>query len=200
MPTICFRKYFVWLLAAALFTAALLTPQSARAQTSVPRFELGGQLSIIDLRESVEEKPPGVGGRFTYNLKDYVALDTELNYFSTGEVNLNRTQGLFGVKAGKRFGGPSVGVFAKARPGFMRFHGERSPGTSINGTTKGALDLGGVVEFYPSKRFIVRIDVGDTIIFYNDETIRRFSLPGAQQQQLGTGHSLQTGIGISFRF
>lgn len=195
-----FRKYFVRLLTVLSVAFALLTPQGARAQSSVRKYEVGGQLSIIDLRESVEEKPPGVGGRFTYNLNDYVAVDTELNYFSTGEVSLNRTQGLFGIKVGKRFGSPSVGVFVKARPGFMRFHGERQPGLSINGTTKGALDLGGVVELYPSKRFIVRIDVGDTIIFYNDETIRRLSLPGGPAQQLGTAHNLQTSIGIGFRF
>ena len=192
-------KYSVWL-TVSLIGILLFAAKSTHAQSSVSPIEVGGQLAVIDLRDSIGEKPLGVGGRFTYNFTDEVSFDTEVNYFSTAEVDLNRTQGLFGVKAGKRFGNPSVGVFAKARPGFMRFHGDREPGVSVAGTTKFALDLGGVVELYPSKRFIVRIDVGDTMIFYGGETIRRLSLPGGPQEQLGTSHNLQMGIGIGFRF
>lgn len=132
--------------------------------------------------------------------KEQVALDPEINYLATSEVDLNRTQGLFGIKVGKRFESSPIGLFAKARPGFMRFHGERFPGVMVNDTTKFALDLGGVVELYQSKRTIVRINVGERIIFYNDETIRRLSLPGGPQEQLGTGHNLQTSFGSSFRF
>lgn len=194
------RRHFAPLSAVLLIAAAVLSAQEARAQSDLPRFEVGAQVSVIDLRDSVGEKPPGIGGRFSYNVSDYAAFDAEVNHFSTGEVNLDRTQGLFGVKAGKRFGKPSVGVFLKARPGFMHFHGARSPGVSINGTTKLALDIGGVVEFYPSKRTVVRIDFGDTIIFYNGETIRRLSLPGGPQERLGTAHGLQAGIGFGFRF
>jgi len=196
-----FVTRFSRLSAAFLFGAALLAAGEAQAQTELPRFEVGAQFSTIDMRDSVGEKPPGIGGRFTYNINEYAALDAELNYFSTGEVDLDRTQGLFGLKAGKRFGGdsPKVGVFFKARPGFMRFHGVRVPGSSVNGTTKFALDLGGVVELYPSKRTIVRIDAGRTIIVFN-ETIRRFPLPGAPQEHLGTSHGLQAGIGFGYRF
>lgn len=194
------RKHFAPLSAALLLAAVVLSATEARAQSDLPRFEVGGQVSAIDLRDSVGEKPPGIGGRFSYNVNDYAAFDAEVNHFSTAEVNLDRTQGLFGVKAGKRFGGPTVGVFFKARPGFMRFHGARLPGVLINGTTKFALDLGGVVEFYPSKRTVVRFDFGDTIVFYNGETIRRLSLPGGPQERLGTAHGLQTSIGFGFRF
>lgn len=201
MPFTRFVSHFARLSAALLFGAVLLAAAEAQAQTELPRFEVGAQFSAIDMRDSVGEKPPGIGGRFSYNLNEYAALDAELNYFSTGEVNLDRTQGLFGVKAGRRFGSsPKVGLFVKARPGFMRFHGERVPGASVNGTTKFALDLGGVLELYPSKRTVVRIDAGDTIIFYNGETVRRFSLPGGPQERLGTGHGLQIGIGFGYRF
>lgn len=198
-----FVSHFARLSAGLLFGAVLLAAGEARGQTELPRFEAGAQLSSLDMRDSVGEKPLGVGGRFSYNLNEYAALEAELNYFSTPEANnLERTQGLFGIKAGRRFGGdsPKVGVFVKARPGFMRFLGERVPGSSVNGTTKFALDLGGVLELYPSKRTVFRIDVGDTIIFYDGETVRRFSLPGAPQERLGTGHGLQVGIGFGFRF
>ena len=194
-----FHKYSARLLAALIF-AALLPGQAARGQSDLPRVEVGAQVSAIDLRDSVGEKPLGIGGRFSYNVNDYAAFDAEINYFSTPEVSLNRTQGLFGVKVGRRFGGAPVGLFVKARPGFMRFHGDRDPGVSIAGTTKFALDLGGVIELYPSKRTVVRIDIGETIIFYGGETIRRFSLPGGPQERLGTGHGRQAGIGIGFRF
>ena len=200
MQTNHIRTYFIRLTLTLLTALILFAGSSALAQSNIPKLEAGAQLSIIDMRESIVEKPPGIGGRFSYNVSDLLAVDTEVSYFSTAEVGLNRTQGLFGVKAGKRFGGPSVGVFAKVRPGFMRFHGERRPGVSVDGTTKFALDLGGVVELYPSARILVRVDVGDTVIFYNHETVRRLSLPGGPQRQLGTSHNLQTSIGISFRF
>ena len=200
-----FTRFFTRLArpsAALIFCAVLLAAGEAQAQTGLPRFEVGAQLSGIDMLDSVREKPPGVGGRFSYNINDYAAFDAELNYFSTPEANLDRTQGLFGVKVGRRFGGssPKVGLFFKVRPGFMRFLGLRQPGSSINGTTKFALDVGGVLEFYPSKRTVVRIDAGNTAIFFNGETVRRFSLPGGPQEQLGTGHGLQSGIGVGFRF
>lgn len=198
-----FFTLFARLSAALLFGAALLAAEPTRAQTDdLPRFEVGAHLGSIDMRESIGEKPLGVGGRFSYNFHEYAAFDAELNYFSTPEVTLERTQGLFGIKVGKRFGGdnPKVGVFFKVRPGYMRFLGAREPGSSVNGTTKFALDVGGVVEFYPSKRTVVRFDAGNTSIFYNGETDRIFSLPGAPQQRLGTHHGLQSSIGVGFRF
>lgn len=195
-----FRKYFFRLTTASLTAVLLLIAEAVQAQSSVSKFEVGGQLSIIDMRESIREKPPGAGGRLTYNITDQIAIDTEVNYFSTSEVDLNRTQGLFGVRVGKRFGSPSIGLFAKARPGFMRFHGDRLPGVRVDGTTKLALDLGGIVELYPSDRVIMRIDVGDAMIFYNGEVIRRLSVPGGPQQRLGTSHNLQASVGIGFRF
>jgi Outer membrane protein beta-barrel domain len=195
-----FRNYSKRIRTATLIAITLLTAEAALAQSSTSKVEVGTQLSIIDMRESIGEKPPGVGGRFTYNLTGQIAIDTEVTYFSTSEVDLNRTQALFGIRVGKRFASPSIGLFAKARPGFMRFHGEQLPGVTVDGTTKLALDLGGVIEFYPSDRFIMRIDVGDAIIFYNGETIRRLSIPGGPQQRLNTNHNLQSSVGIGFRF
>lgn len=195
-----FRSHSMRIKTASLIAVILLTADAAQAQSPTSKVEVGALLSLIDMRESISEKPPGVGGRFTYNLTDWIAIDTEVNYFSTGEVDLNRTQGLFGVKMGKRFREPSIGLFVKARPGFMRFHGERLPGVTVDGTTKLALDLGGVVELYPSNRFIMRIDVGDAIIFYNGERIRRLSVPGGPQRRLDASHNLQASVGIGIRF
>src|SRR5215208_4681499 len=191
-----FRNYAARIKTASLIAVILLAANAAQAQSNISKYEVGAQLSFIDMRESISEKPPGGGGRFAYNLTDHIAIDTEVNYFSTSEVKLNRTQGLFGVKVGTRFRNPPIGLFVKARPGFMHFHGERRLGVSVNGTTKAAIDLGGVIELYPSPRFIMRFDVGDTIIFYNGEIIRRLSIPGGPQDRLGTSHNLQASIGI----
>jgi hypothetical protein len=200
-----FHKHFFRRAAASLIVTAagFLVTQPARAQTSVPRVEIGAQVSVIDLRDSLSEKPLGLGGRVGYNATDHLAVEAEVNHFFPPEIGNSRTQALFGVKAGKRFGDsdePSVGLFLKARPGLVRFNGPAAPGVTVNGTTKPALDLGGVFEVYPSRRVVVRIDVGDTLIFYNGQTIRRLSLPGGPQEQLQTSHNFQAGIGVGFRF
>jgi len=57
---------------------------------------------------------------------------------------------------------------------------------SLSGETRFALDLGGVIEFYPSRRFVLRVDLGDTVI--------RNSQPGR------TSHNFQFGAGIGIRF
>jgi hypothetical protein len=80
---------------ASLIAIILLTARAAPAQPSTPNVEVGAQLSLIDIREPISEKPPGIGGRFTYNITGHIAIDTEVNYFSTHEVILNRTQGPF---------------------------------------------------------------------------------------------------------
>lgn len=185
-------------------------------------FEIGGQFSRINFDSSPislslqERTEPGVAGRFTYNINRTLALEAQLNFFPRREnlSDLNNfglrpggrvLQVLFGVKAGKRFA--KFGFFAKARPGFVSF-GESFKGTeAIEGLpirreterlTHFAFDLGGVVEYYASRRTLVRFDIGDTIIRYRAQTLRLF---GTTVQQSGaTRHNLQMSIGFGFRF
>ncbi len=136
---------------------------------------------------------PGFGARFTFNLTNNVAFEAEGNLFPRREGIVSMPdghvstpggrvfQGQFGIKAGKRF--RRFGVFGKARPGFVGFTevsklistftvgpigtqvftvGIFDSGKEIYFST----DLGGVVEFYRSRRIVSRIDVGDTIIRY----------------------------------
>jgi hypothetical protein len=58
------------------------------------------------------------------------------------------------------------------------------------------VDLGGVVEYYPSPRRVLRFDVGDTIIHFRD-TIR---IANPERIEGGTVHSLQLNIGFGIRF
>ena len=122
----------------------------------------------------------GIGGRVTYNLNRSIAAEAEVNFFPQTQLFAsaggNSFQAQFGVKAGKRF--EKFGVFAKLRPGFLNVDDVFSfvPGPVVNGiptldfkierTTLFTLDIGGVLEFYPSNRLLVRFDGGDTVIRY----------------------------------
>lgn len=155
----------------------------ARAQSDeVPKFELAAQFTSItkpDFNNGATE--PGFGATFTFNLNRSVALEAVGNFFPhscrfCGNNSGNITQGLFGVKAGKRF--EKWGIFGKARPGVVSFSEGETRIVSIgtgpfpalqfqqNRLTHFAADLGGVLEFYPSKRIVTRFEGGDTLIHY----------------------------------
>jgi hypothetical protein len=183
----------------------LLSSVAARAQSQnlkEYRFELGAQFSVLHFKDFAEQRysDKGVGARFTYNMTRNIALEAEVNLFSTStSENIFRElqqirQGLFGIKAGKR--GERVGVFGKARPGFIHY-GKVSPVLCV--TTVGvfdcsfptnnfAFDAGGVLELYPTRRTIVRFDGGDTII-------RRSIIGGTK-----VTHNFQLSAGFGVRF
>ena len=200
-----------------LFTAAIvmlflsLSSQPAQAQSETPKLELGAQFPLIRLSE-FDTTDPGVGGRMTYNLSRHVALEGEINFFPRDRFHSGRLfsrrriEGLFGLKSGIR--SDKIGLFGKARPGFMRFNESREPIACIAifptplacviaaGKTEFALDLGGVVEFYPSRRSVVRFDLGDTLVRFG-EFARRSS--GRVSDGFIT-HNLQFNAGVAFRF
>jgi hypothetical protein len=131
----------------------------------------------------------------------------------------NVAEGLAGVKVGKRF--EKWGIFAKGRPGAISFSRGAldvivPPGTSAFGPvefdfkrlTAFALDVGGVVEFYPSKRIVTRFDVGDTIIHFNRRTMKTIVFdpvantigPGTNLLPSRTSHNFQFMTSVGFRF
>ncbi len=183
------RKRFLMMAAASLLVAFNFA--SARAQTSasdeLPRYEIGGQLFGQNSREIGAGW--GAGGRFTYNLNDYVSLDNEVDFFLPDEGPPYATQGLFGVKAGKRIG--HVGIFAKVRPGF-----QTNLIVNDREQTRFALDVGAVSEVYIGRHGLVRFDASDVIIpFHND--LLGFSPYG---QRTGTTHNLLLSFGVGVRF
>lgn len=205
--------------------------KNSNAQSEKLKFEVGAQFSALRFGE-LDVTEPGFGGRFAYNINDHVALEAEGNFFpnSQGQDEIygflqggRKTQVLFGTKIGMRR--ERVGVFGKVRPGFVRFSNfERnaraclfppdarcvpSPPPGKPSETDFALDIGGVVELYPSHRSIVRIDVGDTII--RSTSGEEILLPGIVQSREGpfrsvvavtrsTSHNLQINVGVGFRF
>lgn len=215
--------------------AGATTRASAARPNKATRFEAGAQFTslsfspitplssggfIFGTSNTVTE--PGFGGRFTYNLTRYLAVEAETNWLprslplaigASGRI----TQGLFGVKAGHRF--HSFGVFAKARPGFVSFSSSLKQVGSVTLTnpvthvqfTRGifevgrrtffAADVGGVFELYPSRRWLVRFDGGDTIIRYGERSIANVSfIPPTFTTPPETRHNLQFSTGVGFRF
>jgi hypothetical protein len=208
------RRKFA-LVSALLFLFALAS--RSQAQTDTPKFEAGVQFSALPINEDPSDDSlclacgtfvyTGVGGRFTYNLNDNLALDSEVNFFLRDNRGLisrraggRPVQGLFGVKAGKRF--RKVGVFAKARPGFLSFSKTISSGLGefdlrLARKTHFNVDVGGVLEFYASRKMAVRLDAGDTIIRYGGENVAGASIPISTAT---TKHNFEFGAGMMFRF
>ena len=183
------------------FLFCLLCTTMAFAQET-PKYEIGANFALIRLHD-LDTTDVGVGARAGYNLNKWIALEAEVNSFPQGDFfeGGRKVQGVFGVKAG--FRSEKFGLFAKARPGFMRFSDSRitnpcPPGAVcslailLGKQTNLAMDVGGVMEFYPSRRLTTRIDVGDTIIRFGD-----FSLPTGNPY---TSHNLQVNVGFGFRF
>jgi hypothetical protein len=206
----------------ALVALALLNTVAARAQSVAddpPRREVAVHFSALTLTPSDGYRTEiGFGGRITFNLNRNVALEAETTLFpNSGRSAEPRAsgwavQGLFGVKAGKRW--EKFGVFAKARPGFISFSRGKEVFDVISSTstliafdeeraTHFATDVGGVLELYVTRRWTTRFDVGDTIIRYGSRTgltgapppfPQTFTLPG------NTRHNLQVNAGIGYRF
>ena len=168
----------------AAITLLVMQSEALSQTKEVPKFEVAGEFTTLE-REDVYglRTEPGLGGRFTYNLNKVFSLEAAGYYFpqrcffcrNPGRI----TEGLGGVKAGKRF--ETWGIFAKARPGVVSFSegtfdvfAGSGPAFPIvferSRVTTFAMDVGGVVEFYPSKHIVTRFDAGDTIIHFNRRT------------------------------
>jgi hypothetical protein len=194
----------------------------------VPKIEVGIQFtSLTKPNFDGARTEPGIGARFTFNFNRSVAFEAVGNLFPHscsfcgGNLADNSgiiKQGLFGIKAGKRF--EKWGIFAKARPGVVNF-GQGKTIYTINGTgstaffssrregqSNFAADLGAVLEFYPSKHIVTRIEGGDTLIHYGS---RQASFPSFDPTtnslilvpfttRAETRHNFQFAAGVGWRF
>lgn len=198
------RKYLLALVALFLFAAP-----GAHAQSILDdhKFEIGGFYTAIGLDDF--EPVSGVGGRFGYNFHKNVALDAEASFFPETKLGNDqigqKAQGFIGIKAGGR--AKYAGLFAKARPGAMSI-GEITSGFDCNRTSFGsscrpnhtnfALDVGAVAEFYPTRRSIIRLDAGDTMIHLRRATRDVFAQTTRTSSDFT--HNLQVSIGFGYRF
>ena len=170
-----------------------------------PRFELGVSAGLMHLPDNNNF---GVGGRAVFNFNSFFSLEGEGNFFfnnappklfSGGQA----VEGLFGPKMGLRIG--DIGFFAKVRPGVISFS-NTIQGITVNPTlpfsfsvqtgrlTEPALDIGGVIEFYPSRHWAWRTDIGDTAIFYQSSSFLGIRVPGTSKS------NFQFNTGFQYRF
>lgn len=211
----------------AVISLLFFTSQKAQAQSSDPKVEVGAQFSLIRFRDlqtfdqnrilfprKFDKTNAGLGGRVSYNLTRMIAVEGEINFFpdKDEEAGGQKFQGLVGVKAGVR--NEKIGFFAKARPGVVRFSklidcpNAQLSECGRHAKTEFALDLGGVVELYPSRRFVVRFDFGDTLIFNSErELITIIPGPGGPGTESAhtffpgeVTHNFQFSVGIGIRF
>ena len=206
-----------------VFVCLLLVSSSAFAQSDdVPKYEIAGEFTTLERANfGGKTTEPGVGARFTYNLNKTFALETA-GYLFPDKCSVcggRMSQFVAGVKAGKRF--EKWGFFAKARPGVVSFSraefnpvGINPPGSAVpveievNRITSFAVDAGGVVEYYPSRRFVTRFDVGDTIVHFRQRTTNAiaFDFPSNSltlfpiTRPARTTHNFQFIASFGFRF
>jgi hypothetical protein len=190
------------------------------------RFEAGAQFTGL-MRKGDGDRN-GFGGRFGYDFATFgtgkytATAEAEINFlpgdrffgFPSIGIGTRRDgrvlQGFFGAKVGRKF--DKFGVFAKARPGFVQYsRGKQNISGSLSNLqftnrreTNAAFDLGGVLEFYPTKRITTRFDFGDTIVHFGERRATGFDFSTQQFVPLifssETRHNFQFGAGIGFRF
>ena len=151
---------------------------------------------------------PGFGGFASYRFYHVFYFDSDLLYFPRGSNSSGPhdggeiLQGLFGLKGGIRRN--HFGIFGKVRPGFNSYSQALSAISqtgqeSFERSTNFVLDLGGIVEFYPGERGTLRLEAGDTHIYFNTRDINfggtTFPVSGGKLQ-----HSIQFNVGYGWRF
>lgn len=173
-----------------------------------PRFEVGAQVGSLRFKEFStvlgRRNEISVGGRFTVNLNRLLAAESEVGFYPNDGFfeDRKKIQGLFGVRAGVRK--ERVGVFAKLRPGFVHVRDRLTvclaqvwacqPSNDYIGRVWLAVDTGGVVEFYASRRLALRFDVADLYV-------RRWShSDGTGRDYYFGSHNLQVGGSTAIRF
>ena len=185
-------------------------------ETKVPgKWEFGPLFSAMMLsREGLADNvrtEPGFGGYLSYRFYGVLYLDGDLLYFprrpdvSGPHDGGTILQGLFGLKGGIRRN--HFGFFGKVRPGFNSYsdaltsissNGE-SPTYAYGRSNNFVLDLGGIVEFYPRERNTLRIEIGDTHLYFGTRDVNvdgsNKSYPGGKMQ-----HSIQLMVGYGWRF
>jgi Outer membrane protein beta-barrel domain len=182
------------------------------SESEVPgRLEFGPQFTAMSIHRTGPldgvRTDPGAGGFVSYKILPFLFADGALIYYprdtrsSDAHDGGRILQGVFGARVGVRKN--HFGIFGKARPGFNSYSraltGMTSSWETFARSTNFVLNLGGVLEFYTTKRSVLRIDAGDTHIYFADKTLTfptgTVTVPGGSLQ-----HSLELTVGYGWRF
>lgn len=188
-----------------------------KPESKVPgNWEIGPLFSAMTIAREIPEQnvrtEPGVGGYACYRFYGVFYLDGDILYFprstpfSGPQDGGPILQGLFGLKGGIRRN--HFGFFGKARPGFHSYAqaltGETTSSTgtidySYARSTNLVLDLGGIIELYPNRKSTLRLEIGDTHLFFGTKNVDVdgviVTVPGGKMQ-----HSIQVMLGYGWRF
>ena len=197
-----------------LLAGLLLTvPAVAAAQSPPSALEAGVFFTHVWLEQvgstdhQVGTSAGGLGGRVGWRFTNFFALDSELAVHPNSGVNGYRVQGFAGIKAGLRV--KRVGVYGKARPGFLYFSkdpfGVGRPGSTFfrmqwANSLDPALDVGAVIEWHAADDLILRVDVGDTIVRYSARSVFVSQHEPERRIDAFTTRNRQWSVGIGKRF
>lgn len=184
------------------------------------RWEFGPQVTVMSIqREGALDgvrTEPGIGGFLSYRIWGFLYADAAVAFFprdtnSSGPHDGGRiTQALAGFKSGVRR--DHWGLFAKVRPGVNSYSRALKaivatsppPAQSFAFQYERAnaltLDLGGVMEIYPTKRGTVRFDLGDTHIYFGTRGIMQPDGTVILAKGGAYRHSIQFTVGYGWRF
>jgi len=157
----------------AVFLSALSAPL-LHAQHATA----GGSYAVVSL-EYPDQIPNGFGGWYTWDLAanagPTVGVDLGLNFFPEDHPIIGRQTQLFaGARGGLRY--ERLGIFGRLRPGIMHFSRQflapdtacvaifPPPDDCLTRNANLTFDLGGTLEVYALDRFVVRADLGQTLI------------------------------------
>jgi hypothetical protein len=208
-------------LIATQFLAAFLLvgPTYTWSQDAPGRFELGGNFTTLRF-SGAGTFGPGVEG--DVNFGRHFSLDGTYSWLPSNRQHVMTA--LIGGKAGFRT--QRFGFFAKVRPGIVsqgNFLRQETfvlspappplPPTLLISTassrfgrlTERALDVGGVAEYYPSRHWSIRWDIGDLIRFQERGPTFTTFLPGNPNPNVFSGAgqtkgNFQFSTGIHYRF
>ena len=181
------------------------------AQSADRPLQAAAHLATIASSE-FDSTDVGVGGRLSWSPFPLVGLEGEFTFYpgdfaDEPAFSGSRVEGLFGATLGPRLG--AVRLFAKLRPGFVAFSRAPEPFACIlifppplnctmaSGPTVFAVDIGGGVEWFPTDRTVVRVDVGDRAIRYPGPA---FDRGRNVHDEDFFGHDLRVSIGGGWRF